>query len=76
MSIRDIYGVRYAKQLPIDATNKERVFLILYNAKYIDTEGTLLKYYSKNYRLIEEKKYRHIQIFTFNTPASKYNELQ
>ncbi len=71
MSMQNIYGVNTTKELPVDATNKERVFLVLYNIKYVDAEGTLLKYYSENYKLIEEKKYRHIQIFTFNNPISK-----
>ena len=71
MSIQDVYGV-YKKKVNASASaiNNERVFLILYNAKYVDTEGIILKYYIQNYKLIEEKKYRHIQIFTFNKPAS------
>jgi hypothetical protein len=71
MSMQNIYGVRNAKELPVDATDKEKVFLVLFNAKYIDKKGTLLEYYSENYRLIEEKKYRHIQIFAFNKSMFK-----
>jgi 4-amino-4-deoxy-L-arabinose transferase-like glycosyltransferase len=71
MSMQNIYGVKNAKGLPIDATDKEKVFLVLFNAKYIDKKGTLLEYYSENYRLTEEKKYRHIQIFTFNKSMFK-----
>ena len=65
MSTQNIYGVLYADELPRQVTEKEKVFLILSNAKYVDTEGTLLKYFSSNYKLIEEKYYRHIQIYTF-----------
>tara|TARA_B100001971_G_C18235796_1_gene567101 strand:- start:1176 stop:2126 length:951 start_codon:yes stop_codon:yes gene_type:complete len=71
MSMQNVYGVRNAEELPEETTNKEKVFLILYNAKYVDTEGTLMKYYSENYKLIEEEKYRHIQIFTFKAKTSE-----
>ncbi len=65
MSMQNIYGVRNSNEIPKEVAEKEKVFLILWNAKYIDTGGTLLKYYTANYRLTEEKDYKNIQIYTF-----------
>jgi len=68
MSEKNIYGVKNADELPVEATRSNKVFLLLFNEKYIDREGTLLKYFSSNYNLIEKKEYAHIQIFTFEKP--------
>ncbi|MBW2976553.1 glycosyltransferase family 39 protein [Candidatus Woesearchaeota archaeon] len=64
-SSQNIYAAKNADDLPTEITKNNRVFLVLFNAKYMDTEGTLLEYFSSNYNLIEEKSYPHIQIFTF-----------
>lgn len=74
MSAQNIYGVKNADELPKEVTEKEKVFLILWNAKYVDVEGTLLKYFSSNYDLVEEKHQRHMHIYAFKKPT-KINSL-
>ena len=65
MSEQNVYSVKNADELPPDIDKRSKVFLVLFNDKYIDSKGTLLKYFSSNYNLTEEKHYPYIKIFTF-----------
>lgn len=65
-SEQNIYTAVNSSNLPPGIKSKDKVFLVLYNEKYIDRYGTLLKYFTENYRLREKKELGHIKIFKFS----------
>ncbi len=65
MSEQNVYAVKNADELPADIAKKDKVFLVLFNEKYMDVQGTLSAYFLSNYSLSEEKDYPYIKILIF-----------
>ena len=74
ISGENIYTAQNALSLPnLNIKNHNKVFLVLYNAKYGDSKGTLLNYFDKNYKLENKIHFDYIDLFIFtksNVPTN------